>query len=66
MRSATRKPFSETKVCPPIVVVIWPRTAPTTAAPEETPIERIRALKLLAAAVSERGTEPMIRAGIAP
>ena len=49
-----------------MVVVIWERTTPITAAPTEVPSERISVLKPLAAAVSESGTELMMSAGIAP
>src|SRR5690242_10946146 len=51
---------------PPRSVVICASTTPTTAADTDVPTERIRVLTLVADAVSDRGTEPMIRAGIAP
>ncbi|KQZ03388.1 hypothetical protein ASD51_19990 [Streptomyces sp. Root55] len=61
-----RNPSSEVRVKPPVVVVIWDRIAPITAAPIEVPSARMRVLNPLAAAVSDAGTELMIRAGMAP
>ena len=66
MRRPVWKPPSLGIGKPPKSVVIWASTTPTTAAEIEVPTERIRVLTLVADAVSEIGTEPMIRAGIAP
>ncbi len=60
------KPFSEGRAWPPKLVVICARMTPARALANDVPMERIRVLRLLAAAVSEAGTAPMIRAGMAP
>lgn len=66
MSIAMRKPFWEASGKPPKSVVILARTTPITAAAKDVPIERIRALKLFADAVSDWGTALMMSAGIAP
>ncbi len=53
-------------VAPPMDMVIWAMTTPAMALANDVPRERIRVLKLLAAPVSDGGTAPMMRAGIAP
>ena len=62
----TRKAFSDGSVAPPMDMVIWAMTTPAMALANDVPRERIRVLKLLAAPVSDGGTAPMMRAGIAP
>ncbi len=66
MSSAVRKPVSVGSAVPPKSIVMWARIMPMIAAATDEPIERMRALKLLAAAVSSCGTADMMRAGIAP
>ena len=50
--STTRKPLCEGKVTGPSLMVSWASTTPETALATEVPIDRIRVLRLLAAAVS--------------
>ncbi len=58
MPMITRKPLWEGTVREPKSVVIWASTTPATALEADVPMDRIRLLRLFAAAVSDSGTAP--------
>jgi hypothetical protein len=66
MAMTVRKPACVETCAPWKPTVIWASTTPATALETEVPSDRMRELRLFAAAVSETGTAPVTSAGIAP
>ncbi len=66
MAMTTLNAFSDGRAKPPRSMVIWARITPAMALATEVPRDRMRVLRLLAAAVSLGGTAPMISEGMAP